>query len=86
MASGFSQMMLLPAAAAASTISLCVALGVQMSICWMSSRAISLRQSVSYDSYPHVSANALSFSGGSTAQMVFRTGLVSSGKKLLTLR
>ena len=50
MASGFSQRIILPALAAASTISLCVLLGEPMSIRSMSFRSISFRQSVSYDS------------------------------------
>ena len=50
MASGFSQRIILPALAAASTISLCVLLGVPMSITSISLRATSFRQSVSYDS------------------------------------
>ena len=47
MASGFSQQTHLPAAAAASAISLCMRLGTQMSIRSMSARAIRRCQSVS---------------------------------------
>ena len=49
-ASGFSHRIILPAAAAASAISLCRLFGVQMSITSMSLRSTSLRQSVSTDS------------------------------------
>ena len=50
MASGFSQMMALPASAAAMAICLCMLLGTQMSTTSMSGRASSLRKSVSIDS------------------------------------
>ena len=50
MASGFSQRIILPAAAAAKAISAWVLFGVQMSMTSMSLRSISLRQSVSTDS------------------------------------
>ena len=48
-ASGFSQRIILPASAAANTISWCVLLGLPISIKSMSSRSISFRQSVSYE-------------------------------------
>jgi hypothetical protein len=47
---GFSQRIILPAAAAARAISAWVLLGVQMSMTSMSLRSMSLRQSVSTDS------------------------------------
>ena len=49
-ASGFSHRIAFLLAAAASAISLCMLLGVQMSITSMSGRATSFRQSVSVDS------------------------------------
>ena len=58
MASGFSHRIILPAAAAAIAISLCMLFGVQMSTTSMSLRASNFFQSVSVDSYPHWSANA----------------------------
>ena len=48
-ASGFSQTIILPAPAAAITMSWCSTLGTQTSIRSMSFRSMSLRQSVSSD-------------------------------------
>ncbi len=73
MASGFSHRIILPARAAARANSACVLFGVQMSMTSMSLRSINLRQSVSTDSYPHVSANALALSA-LLAQTALRTG------------
>ena len=84
-ANGFSQAIILPAAAAAWAISRCTLLGAQMSTRSMSGRCTTRRQSVSVSCHPQLAANASSWSGW-RALAAFITGSYSRSKKLPTLR
>ncbi len=75
----------MPAAAAASAISLCVLFGLPMSIASTSFRSTTRRQSVSVSSQPQFSANFLSFSA-LRAQATFITGRCFRSKNWLTCR
>ena len=83
--SGFSQRIILPAFAAASAISLCRLFGVQMSTASMSLRSMIRRQSVSVDSYPHLSANSFTFAA-SRPLTALSTGRYCRSKKSFTFR
>src|ERR1700683_3491333 len=81
---GFSHITILPASAAAMAISAWVSFGLAMSIRSIYFRAASLRQSVSNDGYPQLSAKA-SASARLRAQTAVSTGSYSRSKNRLTL-
>src|SRR3569623_2045768 len=79
-ASGFSQMMCLPAMAAAMAISACELFGVQISTMSISGRATMLRQSDEAASKPKRSRAVLAISS-LTSTTTLRTGIAGAGQK-----
>ena len=79
-ASGFSQMMCLPAWAAAIAISAWLSLGVTMSIRSMSGRATTARQSLDASSNPK-RWRPFSAAAGLMSTKTLRTGINGAGQK-----
>ena len=80
LASGFSQMMCLPALAAAMAISACTLLGVQMSTTSTSGRATTARQSDEASSKPN-RCRAASAAPSVTSTTTLRCGMAGAGQK-----
>jgi hypothetical protein len=79
-ASGFSQMMCLPALAAAMAISACTLLGVQISTTSISGRATTLRQSLDASSKPK-RRRASSAAPSVMSTTTLRCGMAGAGQK-----